>query len=131
MFVYACLSIKKLARVLSGTACICIYAASMANTTVTVSIKEVTVLEAKSSYSYTIPSFTAITLRLRHLKIAIEEEAGPVLYDSFFNEEHGSFQVLPRQAIIRKGCFVDVSYFPFNYSLLYAQILLHSLERCN
>ncbi len=51
------------------------------------------------TYLYTIPSFTAITLKLRHLKIAVEEEAGPVFYDSFqFYEEHGSFQEVPLSA---------------------------------
>lgn len=106
--VRARVGMKKLARVLSGINAgfllIWIFS-SMA-----VSINEVTILEANSSYTYTIPSFTAITLKLRHLKIAVEEEAGPVFYDSFFNEEHGSFQDLPRQAIVSKGCFV-VSFF--------------------
>lgn len=74
---------------------------------------EVTVLLVKESYTYTIPSFSAITIKLKHVQIGVEEEAGLglVQYDAFFYEGHcPNFQDRPpRQAAIKKGCLVDVS----------------------
>ena len=53
--------------------------------------EEVTVLSVKKSYSYTIPSFAAITLRLRHVLIRVEEKTGPVIM-MLFSMKQGSVQ---------------------------------------
>ena len=74
--------------------------------------EEVTVLSVKKSYSYTIPSFAAITLRLRHVLILVEEKSGPANYDAFFNEGPDCLnfpEVLPRQALIKTVCLIEVT----------------------
>ena len=75
---------------------------------------EVIVLKIGKSYEYTIPSFSAITLQLKHVTIRIEEESGPGFNDVFFNEgpvpECPEFTaVLPKQAFITHGCLINVS----------------------
>ena len=73
----------------------------------------VTVLSVKESYSYTIPSFSAITMKLRHVEIGVEENGQQAVYDSFFHEEHFEFgstqEIVPKPVAIKKGCSVDVS----------------------
>ena len=70
------------------------------------------VLEAKSSYSYTIPSFYSVCLKLRHVYVRAEEPSGVNLYDVFFHEFPGcsSLQVSqPFVVRITNGCIVEVS----------------------
>ena len=67
----------------------------------------VTVLSVKESYSYTIPSFSAITMKLRHVEIGVEENGQQAVYDSF-HEEHFEFgstqEIVPKPVAIKKGC---------------------------
>ncbi len=71
---------------------------------------EVTVLGIKRSYRYTIPSFSAITLNLKHVCIRTDEDEGAVFLDVFFNEMPANFSVtVPMQARITSACIVDVS----------------------
>ena len=69
-----------------------------------------TVLSVKE---YTIPSFSDITMKLRHVEIGVEENGQQAVYDSFFHEEHFEFgstqEIVPKPVAIKKGCSVDVS----------------------
>ena len=68
------------------------------------------VLEAKALYSYTIPSFYAIELQLRHVYIRTEDETG-VNYYVFFHEFPGCSNLqLPHPTVvsISNGCIVEV-----------------------
>lgn len=73
--------------------------------------EEVTVLSVNKSYSYTIPSFCAITLKLRHVLISVEEKDGPANYDAFFNEGDcpGFDKMLPKPVLVKTGCLIEVS----------------------
>ncbi len=70
------------------------------------------------SYTYTIPSFSSISLKLRHVKIISEDHGGgEVINDVFFNEEVQLVcpDLLPKRVKITKGCLVDVSLSRFLY----------------
>ena len=73
---------------------------------------EMTVLETEASYLYTIPSFSAIMLRLKHVYIRTDEDAGVYFFDVFFHEYSSSFALEithPRMAHITNGCLIEVS----------------------
>lgn len=79
-----------------------------------VTIADVTLLKVYKSYSYTIPSFSCITLKLRHVQIMSESENDDepgIISDSFFNEEVQLVcpGVLPKQVRISNGCLINVS----------------------
>ena len=57
---------------------------------------DMVVLEAKSLYSYTIPTFYAIGLKLRHVHVRTEDELGINFYDVFFHEFPGCGCHTPR-----------------------------------
>ena len=72
---------------------------------------DMVVLEAKSLYLYTIPSFCAITLKLKHMYVRAEDETGVNFYDVFFHDFPGcsSLDVAhPRVARVTNGCIVKV-----------------------
>lgn len=69
------------------------------------------VLKSISSYSYTIPSFYAISMKLRHVYARAEEDSGVNFYDIFLHEFPGcsSLQVsFPSIVCITNGCIVEV-----------------------
>ena len=68
---------------------------------------EVTVLSTKVSYSYTIPSFSAITLRLKHARIRSDDNTENVFFDVFFNQEPDCpdfNMILPKHQCLFSGC---------------------------
>ena len=75
---------------------------------------EVTVLKVYKLYTYTIPSFCAISLKLRHVQVMSESvnDGDPgVVYDVFFSEEEQTLSAssFPKQARITNGCTINVS----------------------
>ena len=71
-----------------------------------------TVLETKTSYLYTIPSFSAITLKLKHIYVRTDEEDGVFFFDVFFHEypRCSRLEVThPRLARITNGCLIEVN----------------------
>lgn len=72
---------------------------------------ETVVLESKAQYSYTIPSFYAISLKLRHVYGRAEDESGVNFYDMFFHEFPGCLSLeLSHPSVVRitNGCIVEV-----------------------
>ena len=72
---------------------------------------DMVVLEAKSSYSYTIPSFYAVCLELRHVYVRTENDLGVHFYDVFFHEFPGCSSLkVPHPSVVRvtNGCMVEV-----------------------
>ena len=68
-------------------------------------------LETRSSYTYTIPSFSAISLKVRHVYTRAEDELGVHFYDVFFHEFPGSLSLdLLHPSVVRvtNGCVVEV-----------------------
>ena len=66
------------------------------------------VLEAKFSYSYTIPSFY---LKLRHVYARAKDNLGVHFYDVFFHEYPGCLSLqVPYPFVVRitNGCIVEV-----------------------
>ena len=75
---------------------------------------DMVVLETKSVYSYTIPSFYAICLKLRHVYARAEDQSGVNFYDVFFHEFPGSSSLhVTHPAVVRvtNGCIVEVCTF--------------------
>ena len=69
------------------------------------------VLESKALYSYRIPSFYAISLKLRHIYGRAEDESGVNFYDVFFHEFPGCSNLArshPSIVGITNGCIVEV-----------------------
>ena len=62
-------------------------------------------------YDYTIPSFSVITVSLRHAIMQIEDEHGQVqLIDVFFHEDPSLEVLTPTSVKITKRCSIDVSF---------------------
>ena len=75
---------------------------------------DMVVLEVKSLYSYTIPSFYAITLKLLHMHVRPEDESGVNFYNVFFHEFLGclGLQVThPTVMCVTNGCILKVYMF--------------------
>ena len=62
------------------------------------------------TYSYTIPSFSVITVKLRHAVIQYEDNGLLKLTDVFFREDPSLNIQTPVSAMISDACVVDVSY---------------------
>ena len=72
---------------------------------------DIIVLVSKATYLYTIPSFSAISLKLRHMSVRTEDESGVNLYDVFFHEFPGCSSLeVTHPVVIRvtNGCIVKV-----------------------
>ena len=66
--------------------------------------KKFTVLEAKETYPYVIPSFPVITVNLRHVKYQMVDEHGDVhAYDGFMRECPAMHRTFPAIALVRVG----------------------------
>lgn len=68
---------------------------------------DMVVLEAKTSYLYTIPSFYVICLKLRYIYARAEDESGVNFYDVFFHEFPGCSSLqMSHPAVVRvtNGC---------------------------
>ena len=60
-------------------------------------------------YDYTIPTFSVITVCLRHAVMQIKDEHGVDVIDVFFRDEPSLEVLTPTSIKITKHCFVDVS----------------------
>ena len=71
---------------------------------------DMVVLEAKSLYLYTIPTFCTITLKLKHMYMRTEDETGVNFYDVFhYFPGCSSLDVAhPRVTCVINGCIVKV-----------------------
>ena len=71
---------------------------------------KVCVLKYGQVYEYTIPSFSVITVVLRHALVQTIEPSGqPVLLDIFIREDKSLSVSLPQELTINEACIVDVS----------------------
>ena len=73
---------------------------------------EVVVLEAKSIYNYTIPSFCAINMKLQHAVLECWEEDELETFDVFVRTESATPRMdrpLPARVLVLRGCLVPVS----------------------
>ena len=62
-------------------------------------------------YDYTIPSFSVITVSLRHAFMQVENEHGQVqLIDVFFRDDPSLEVQTPISVKVTKHCSVDVSF---------------------
>lgn len=71
------------------------------------------VLEVKSSYAYTIPSFCAIKMDLQHVVVRYQELHNISVMDAFFRTEAvlpGFSRSLPATVDVITGCVVPVSH---------------------
>ena len=57
-------------------------------------------------YTYTIPTFTVVSVKLRHIEVSARE--GPKFY-AFMKDDIDEPLLVPRTVIILEACYVDVS----------------------
>ena len=81
------------------------------------------ILRVKEVYSYTIPSFSAITVKLRHVVVANDNSSGLISHnqptlDVFFREDPVLTSVcVPTKVRVVKACCVPVSLVSINKQL--------------
>ena len=71
------------------------------------------VLKVGEVYRYTIPSFSVITVYLRHARVQTEDDRGAVnVLDVFFHDETNSFFDIrvPAEVKVFESCIVEVRY---------------------
>ena len=69
----------------------------------------VCVLKYGDTYQYTIPSFSVLSVQLRHAVIQAIERGNPVVLDIFISEDPLLNVSLPHELAIDEACIVDVS----------------------
>lgn len=71
---------------------------------------ELCVLKFGEVYEYTIPSFSVITVPLRHAEVQIVDENGDVQLMKFFFKDNSTLGVpLPSKLKVTDACIVEVS----------------------
>ena len=72
-------------------------------------ISSVDVLWAGDFYTYNIPSFSVLTVELRHVEITLTNDIGYSKVDGFMREDSDILNKVPHSLEIIKACKIDVS----------------------
>ena len=71
---------------------------------------EVCILKFGEVYEYTIPSFSVITVTLRHAEVQLVDKNDDVILKNVFVRDHPTLGVpLPLKMKVTEGCLVEVS----------------------
>ena len=91
------------------------------------------VLKVGEIHRYTIPSFSVITVYLRHARVQTEDEHGTVrVLDVFFHDEANSFFGIRVPAEVRafESCFVQVWHLPVPVAFIFTLLVQQCVCVC-